>query len=278
MRVALIQLEVSLREPIDARRGRAAELVRTCAGADLVVLPELWAHGPWDYAAWSESAESVDGPTAQTLAAAAADIAAVVHAGTIVERAGDELFNTALVFGRDGAPLTTYRKIHRFGFSEGEATLMTPGQECVHLPSACTSLPLSMGIATCYDLRFPELFRVLTEAGAQVFAIASSWPLRRLEHWRLLCRARAVENLAYVVATDACGTHSGVTQAGHSVVVDPWGEVLAEAGTQECVLEVVIDTAKVEAVRADFPVLRDRRLRAGPDARSARGRFTEGAR
>jgi predicted amidohydrolase len=93
-----------------------------------------------------------------------------------------------------------------------------------------------------------------------MFVIASSWPQRRLDHWRLLNRARAVENLAYVVATDACGEHAGVMQAGHSVVIDPWGEVLAEAGTEPTVLDVTIDPAKVEQIRADFPALRDRRL------------------
>ncbi|MGQ0629845.1 MAG: carbon-nitrogen family hydrolase [Sporichthyaceae bacterium] len=261
MRVCLIQLEVSLREPLTERRERAAALVRECAGADLVVLPELWVQGAWDYQSWNEGAEPVDGPTAQALSAAAGEIGAVVHAGSIVERAGDELFNTALVFGRNGSSLATYRKIHRFGFDGGEATLMSPGQHCIGLPARDSGLPLPVGLATCYDLRFPEQFRALTDAGAQLFAIASSWPLRRLEHWRLLCRARAVENLAFVVATDACGTHAGIAQAGHSVVVDPWGEVLAEAGTVECVLDVVIDPRKVEAIRADFPALRDRRLR-----------------
>jgi predicted amidohydrolase len=119
---------------------------------------------------------------------------------------------------------------------------------------------LTLGIATCYDLRFPELFRALLDAGAQTFVVGASWPARRAEHWRLRARARAVENLSFVLACGACGTQHGVVQAGGSLVVDPWGEVLADAGTTQTVLDVTIDPARVDAVRAEFPVLRDRRL------------------
>ncbi len=254
MRVCLVQLEVTLRAPLEERVAEACEKVRGCAGADLVVLPELWAHGAWAHQGWAEAAEPVDGPTATALCAAAKDAGVMLHGGSIVERDGDDLYNTALLIGDTGELRAAYRKIHRFGFGAGEAVLMSPGAEFHTL----SGLALTMGVATCYDLRFPELFRKLTEAGAQMFVIASSWPERRLEHWRLLNRARAVENLAYVVATDACGEHAGVRQAGHSVVVDPWGEVVAEAGTEPTVLDVLIDPAKVAQLRAEFPALRDR--------------------
>lgn len=256
MRICLVQLEVTLREPLEERVAQACDLIRGCAGADLVVLPELWAQGAWAYTGWTATAEALDGPTVTALAQAAKDAGVLLHGGSIVERAGDQLFNTAVLLGEQGDLRAVYRKIHRFGFAEGEATLMTPGDQVLTLPGG----PLLMGIATCYDLRFPELFRKLSEAGAQMFVIASSWPHRRLEHWRLLNRARAVENLAYVIATDACGEHAGVLQAGHSVVIDPWGEVVAEAGTEPTVLDVVIDPARVEQVRAEFPALRDRRF------------------
>jgi predicted amidohydrolase len=256
MRVCLVQLEVTLREPLEERVAQACELIRGCAGADLVVLPELWAQGAWAYKEWEQTAEPLDGPTVLALTQAAKDAGVQLHGGSIVERMGDDLYNTSVLIGEQGDLRAIYRKIHRFGFAEGEATLMTAGNEFLTLRGG----PLTQGIATCYDLRFPELFRKLTESGAQMFVIASSWPAKRLEHWRLLNRARAVENLAYVVAADACGEHAGVMQAGHSVVIDPWGEVIAEAGTEPTVLDVVIDPAKVEQVRAAFPALRDRRL------------------
>ncbi|GAA0620128.1 carbon-nitrogen family hydrolase [Sporichthya brevicatena] len=256
MRVCLVQLEVNLAQPLAERVAQACETVRSCAGADLVVLPELWPQGAWAYREWEQTAEPLDGPTVAALAQAAKDAGVMLHGGSVVERAGDDLFNTSVLLGPHGDLRAIYRKIHRFGFAEGEAAVMTAGDEFLTV----TGGELTMGVATCYDLRFPELFRRLTEAGAQMFVIASSWPERRLEHWRLLTRARAVENLAYVVAADACGEHHGVRQAGHSVVIDPWGEVVAEAGTEPTVIDVEIDPARVEQVRADFPALRDRRL------------------
>jgi predicted amidohydrolase len=257
MRVSLVQLEVSLAAPLAERVAQAAELVASCAGSDLVVLPELWAHGAWSYDTWAAEAEPLDGPTVTAMAKAAAAAGVLLHAGSVVERDGDALYNTSVLLAPDGTQAARYRKIHRFGFTEGEGRLMSPGADVVTFPSPAGPL---LGLATCYDLRFPELFRALTDAGAQLFVVTSSWPERRLEHWRLLTRARAVENLAYLVATDACGEHRGVRQAGHSVVVDPWGEVLAEAGTEPTVLHVDLDPARVEDVRASFPALADRRL------------------
>ncbi len=256
MRVCLVQLDVSLAEPMAERIGRAAAAVRGCAGADLVVLPELWAHGAWVADRWDLTAEGLDGPVVGAMCAAAQAAGVHLHAGSIVERDGDNLYNTAVLIDPDGVPVQRYRKIHRFGFDTGEAAVVAPGAELV-----CWKLPeVTLGIATCYDLRFPELFRALLDAGAQAFVVSASWPARRAEHWRLLARARAVENLAFVAAVGACGTQVGVVQTGGSLVVDPWGEVLAEAGTTQTVLDVTIEPARVEAVRAEFPVLRDRRL------------------
>jgi predicted amidohydrolase len=256
MRICLIQLDVSLSEPMDARVERACAEIRGCAGADLVVLPELWAHGAWAYTDWEAVAEPVDGPTTTALAQAAKDAGVMLHGGSILERDGDKLYNTAVLLGPDGDLRATYRKIHRFGFDAGEAVLIEAGDSFLTV----TGGPLTMGVATCYDLRFPELFRRFTESGAGMFIVSASWPARRREHWTLLARARAVENLAYVVAVGACGTQAGVEQAGHSVVVDPWGEIVAEAGTDPGVLAVDIDVNRVEQVRAEFPALRDRRL------------------
>lgn len=122
----------------------------------------------------------------------------------------------------------------------------------------------TVGLATCYDLRFPELFRTLTDAGSEALVVSAGWPERRRAHWTLLAQARAVENQAYVLACGTAGTHAGVPQAGHSIVVDPWGEVLAEAGADEEVLTVEFDPAKVAATREQFPALKDRVLGLDP--------------
>ncbi|MBD0674690.1 carbon-nitrogen family hydrolase [Streptomyces sp. CBMA156] len=257
MRASLIQLAVSDAEPPAERRARAAALVRAQQGADLVVLPELWPLGGFAYDLWSDGAETLDGPTSDAMSAAARAAGVWLHAGSIVERDPDgPIYNTSLLFSPDGELVHTYRKIHRFGFDTGEAVVMGAGQEIVTAPTDFATL----GLATCYDLRFPELFRALLDAGSQLLVVPSAWPARRREHWTLLARARAVEEQCFVLGCNTAGTHAGVEQAGYSLVVDPWGRVLAEAGAGEEVLTVEFDPAEVAKAREEFPVLRDRLL------------------
>lgn len=257
MRASLIQIRVDESESVAGRRLRAADLVRAEADADLVVLPELWTTGAFAYDTFATEAEPLDGPTHEAMARAAKDAGVWLHAGSIPERDPDgTLYNTALVFSPSGELAASYRKIHRFGFDQGEAVLMGAGRAPVTVPLPETTV----GLATCYDLRFPELFRTLTDAGAETLVVSAGWPERRRAHWTLLAQARAVENQAYVLACGTAGTHAGVPQAGHSIVVDPWGEVLAEAGPDEEVLRVEFDPAKVPATREQFPALKDRVL------------------
>ncbi len=273
MRVHVVQVAYGDAEPVADRIIRVAALVRAQRGADLVVLPELWAAGGFSYPTWRERSETVEGPSVQAIAAAAREIGAVVHAGSIVERAGDDaepadrgptgrgLWNTSVLIGRDGSVLATYRKIHRFGFGQGEPALMEAGEQIVapsvDLPPGSSS---TVGLATCYDLRFPELFRLLVDAGARLVLVPAAWPAARVEAWQLLGRARAIENQLVVVQCNTAGTHSGVTMGGASQVVDATGSVLAQAGPGEDVLVVDVDLAAVDAFRAGFPVLADRRL------------------
>jgi len=281
VRASLLQIDVDPKESVAARRERVAELVRQQAGADLVVLPELWTVGAFAASLFAAEAEPVQagpgperagagpdqagagpdhaqaGPTRAAMSAAAADAGVWLHAGSVVERAPDgSLYNTSLVFSPDGALRAAYRKIHRFGFDRGEAMVMSAGRDVVTVPHPSAVL----GLATCYDLRFPELFRLLVDAGAHVLVIPAGWPARRLPHWRLLAQARAVESQAYVLACGTAGTHADTPQAGHSLVIDPWGEILAEAGPGEQILTADFDPALVTSTRADFPVLRDRVL------------------
>ncbi|ULR51986.1 carbon-nitrogen family hydrolase [Streptomyces deccanensis] len=257
MRASLIQIGVDEDESVDSRRRRVASLVRDQAGADLVVLPELWTTGAFAFESFAEAAEPLEGPTYEAMAKAASDTGVWLHAGSIPERGPDgTLYNTSLVFSPSGVLAAAYRKIHRFGFDKGEAVLMGAGAELVTLRLPDTTI----GIATCYDLRFPELFRGLVDAGAEMFVLSAGWPERRRSHWTLLAQARAVENQAYVLACGTAGTHAGVPQAGHSIVVDPWGEVLGEAGPDEEVLTVDLDPTRVATTREQFPALKDRLL------------------
>jgi predicted amidohydrolase len=272
MRIAVIQLGYDDREPVADRVTRAADLVRTQTGHDLVVLPELWAPGGFSYRSWQERAEPVDGPVALVMSAAARDAGVMLHAGSIVERPADgargkHLWNTSLVFAADGSLAATYRKIHRFGFGQGEPLLMEAGNT-LSLVDVPDSSPFAgaarAGLSTCYDLRFPELYRAQLDAGAKLFVIPAAWPAARVRHWTLLAHARAIENQCVVVACNTAGTHAGVEMGGRSQVVLPTGEVASVAGKDEQVLSVEVDMRLVDDYRTSFPVLGDRRLPWGP--------------
>ena len=272
MRVAIIQLAYDDDEAPGARVERVAQLVRDQAGHDLVVLPELWQPTGFGYRHWAELAEPVDGPLVHAMARAARAAGVVLHAGSWIETngAGPDgrgLWNTSMVFGPDGSLLATYRKVHRFGFGQGEPVLLEagPGIVTVDLPlplarEGAESGSVTTGLATCYDIRFPEQFRRLLDAGATLFVVPAAWPAARVGHWQLLGRARALENQSFMVQCNTAGTHAGVEMGGRSQVVDPWGAVVAEAGVDQDVLSVDIDLDSVAEIREKFPVLADRRL------------------
>jgi predicted amidohydrolase len=266
MRVAVVQVAYGDDEPVEARVERVADLVRAQRGHDLVVLPELWSAGGFAYRDWDARAQPVDGPVGTAMAAAARDAGVMVHAGSIVERPADGetgpegrgLWNTSLVYGPDGSLVATYRKIHRFGFGAGEPRLMDAGEDVV-----LVDLPGGegrAGLSTCYDLRFPELYRRQLDAGATAFIVPAAWPAARVRHWTLLAHARAIEDQCVVIACNTAGTHAGTSMGGHSQVIDARGEALAMAGTSEEVLSVEVDMEAVTTWREQFPVLNDRRL------------------
>ena len=282
MRIAVIQLGYDDQEPMADRVTRAAGIVRAQAGHDLVVMPELWAPGGFSYKRWDQRAEPVDGAIASLMSAAARDAGVMLHAGSIVERPaqgaggpeGKRLWNTSLVFAADGSLTATYRKIHRFGFGRGEPLLMEAGDVLTLIDVPDPSSPRGVAraaLSTCYDLRFPELYRAQLDAGATLFVIPAAWPAARIRHWTLLAHARAIENQCVVVACNTAGTHAGVEMGGHSQVVLPTGDVLAMAGSAEEVLSVDVDMSVVGDYRTSFPVLRDRRLPLRRDPRLPQG-------
>jgi predicted amidohydrolase len=252
------------RDPVKSRELAVAKVHEAAEdGAELVVLPELWLHGAFDPEPWEATAEPLHGETAQILREAAIDCGILLHGGSILERTPDgKLYNTSLVFDAEGELLAGYRKIHRFGFDKGEAAVMSPGEHITTFPlrDIDDSVLTEVGLATCYDVRFPELYRKLLDAGAQTIVQVAAWPMRRLSHWTTLCRARAIENQAYLIACAAAGTQAGLEMTGHSLVIDPWGEIIAEAGAEPTILYAEIDPSYVPTTRERFPVLKDRRL------------------
>jgi predicted amidohydrolase len=255
MRIALAQIASPADESAADRRARVAEFLRPVEGVDLLVLPELWAVGFNAFDQYESEAEPLDGPTVQMCAELARSRSMYVHAGSIVERCPDgRLRNTAVVLDPHGEVALTYSKVHVFGYASREVELLTPGNSVgVH------ATPMGrLSTTTCYDLRFPGLWNDLVDAGAELVVVPAAWPLARLEHWRLLTAARAVDTQTFVIACNSTGAQGSVELGGHSRVIDPWGSVVAEAGRDEEVLVVEIDPEHVRTIREEFPVLLDR--------------------
>jgi len=256
MRIALAQVASPAGEAVAARRERVGQLVAEARGADLVVLPELWAPGYFAFERYDELAEPLDGDTVTAAREWARGLGAYVHAGSVLERAPDgALHNTAVLIDPAGEVVHTYRKIHVFGYRSREAELLTPGTDLsvVATPFGPTSA------TTCYDLRFPALWQALVDGGAQTVIVPAAWPAVRRAHWQLFTTARAVEEQLLLIACNAVGTLGRTELGGHSRVIDPWGKVLVEAGTDEGLTWCDVDPAVVGRTRAEFPVLADRR-------------------
>ena len=268
MRLALAQIEV---EPTRTKRnrGRALEAIERAAdgGADCVALPEIFNVGYFAFDAYGRQAEPIGGGTHRAIREAAIEHDVAVLAGTVVEDlaasaaageavpAAEGLANTAVLFGSDGARQLVYRKRHLFGYESAEAELLVPGER---LPTAelCGH---TVAVTTCYDLRFPELYRRLLDAGATMVLVPSAWPYPRVEHWRLLPRARAVENLFYIGAVNGSGSFETADLVGRSTVYDPWGTPIAASDEGPTIVRADCPAERVSAVREEFPALGDRR-------------------
>lgn len=253
--VALIQVASPPDESIAERRRRVGQLVLSAADANVIVLPELWAVGYLNFDDYEAAAESSAGTTLTDAVTWARETNSFIHVGSFVERsATGALRNTAVLVDPSGEVVHRYSKIHVFGYQSREAELLEAGET---LSAVDTALG-RMSATTCYDLRFPGLWNTLSITGPDVVIVPAAWPLRRLSHWQLFTSVRAVEGQTFVIACNATGIHADTELGGHSRIVDPWGEVLVEAGTDEGVTRCTIDLAVVTEVRQEFPVLEDR--------------------
>jgi len=253
-KVASLQLEINDGQNKEERIAYTLGQMDQAREADLILLPEIWNIGYFSFDRYQEENETLDGPTISAVAAKARELNTYVFAGSFVEQQGGNLYNTSVMLDNQGAIIATYRKIHLFGYCSREKELLTPGRKVsvVH-----TELGV-LGLSTCYDLRFPELYRRLMEAGAEVFLVTSAWPYPRLTSWVVLNQARALENLCYLVSCNCTGLNRGQRLLGHSMVVDPWGEILAGKVAGECIVSAVIDPCRVHQIRDEFPPLQDR--------------------
>jgi deaminated glutathione amidase len=263
MRAAAVQLTAT------ADKGRnlatADRLVRAAAadGAQLVVLPEKWSVLGTG-AAIRDGAEPLDGPAIAWARDAAAELGIDLVAGSVAERVAgeDKLRNTSVHVDPSGEVHAVYRKIHMFdvevdGTVYRESEHEAPGDE----PVLTEAAGVAVGMTVCYDLRFPELFRILAVRGARVLAVPSAFTLATTrDHWEPLVRARAIENQAFVVAANQIGEHApGLRSGGRSMIVDPWGVVLAVAPDRETVIAADLDLDQQDEIRRRLPSLANRR-------------------
>jgi predicted amidohydrolase len=270
MRVAVCQLNA--REDRSVNLAVAKDLLDRAAagGADLAVLPEYVDYlGP---AAGAPKPEAVDGEFAAFFADAARQLNMWVLAGSFHEASADpqRTYNTSLVFDRSGELAGVYRKIHLYDVeipgrvSYHESRSVAPGS-ITDEPAVVDVEGVPVGLSICYDLRFPELYRRLAVAGAQVLVVPAAFMLHTgRDHWEVLLRARAIENQCYVLAAGQIGDHDpGRTCFGRSMVIDPWGTVLGQAPDTVGVSIVDIDLGRLASIRAELPSLANRRLPIG---------------
>jgi predicted amidohydrolase len=266
LRAAAVQLQST---PDRDRNLEAADrLTRAAAsaGAELVVLPEKWPvlGTPEQTIA---AAEPYDGPVLRWASGLARELGIDLVAGSFSERTDAERgANTSIHLGPDGEVKATYRKIHMFDVEVGgkvykESEHEAPGDEVVNSETASG---VNLGLTICYDLRFPELYRILAVKGAQVIAVPAAFTLATTrEHWEVLLRARAIEDQAFVVAANQVGEHApGYRSGGRSMIVDPWGVVLAQAPDQETFIAAELDLERQAEIRRTLPSLANRRPEA----------------
>jgi nitrilase len=262
LKVAIVQVNAG--NNLQCNLSRMEQLIARIQGGDLIALPEVFALRGTDRD-YRVHAQSLHGEIVKWLGNIARRRRAWILAGSIVEKSGGQYFNTCLLFDRSGGICAKYRKIHLFeahldnGQSVRESDIYSAGNR----PVMAKIEGWNCGLAICYDLRFPELFRHYSAKGAHLFFIPANFTQKTgKDHWETLLRARAIENQAFVVAPDQCGVNpkTGIASHGNSMIVGPWGEIIRRAGGKESVLTATLDPGELRRTRRRIPVLQHRRM------------------
>jgi predicted amidohydrolase len=271
-------IQMSSQADLEANLGRAASLVAEAAGrgAGVVLLPENFAFmgAEEDKRRIAEDLDGTTGPIKAFLAATAATHALWLVAGGLPERSPDPLrpYNTCAVIAPDGRISARYRKIHLFDvdLADGSRYHESGSTSAGETPIVADVAGVKLGLSVCYDVRFPELYRALSSAGAEALVVPAAFTLvTGKDHWHVLLRARAIEAQAYVIAAAQWGRHPHGRQTfGKSCIVDPWGEVVAQASEGEGTVTAWIDPTYLEHVRGKLPALRHRKIGAPGDLSS----------
>ncbi len=254
MKITAIQMSLALGNPEENFRAAKKWLSRASEESpDVVILPEMWNTG-YALGAIREIGDPGGARVRKEIAPLAKEYRMNLVAGSVANPEDSGVYNSMYVFDRQAREIARYDKIHLFQLME-EHRYLTGGRR---LDTFALDGHLCGGVI-CYDIRFPELIRTLALKGMAVLFVAAEWPYPRLAHWRNLLIARAIENQIFVVACNRVGTEGETSFFGHSMVIDPWGEILGELEEEEGLLSVTIDPSRVEAIRGQIPVFHDRR-------------------
>jgi omega-amidase len=254
MKVTCLQIDIDFGNPSKNKQCVEEEIRKAMDFApDVIVLPELWTTA-YDLTRLDQIAD-VDGKDAKLFLSNLAKVHQVnIIGGSIAKKTANGITNTMYVFNREGECLADYSKVHLFKLMD-EHLYLQAGNSKGHFKLDGVA---SSGVI-CYDIRFPEWLRAHTTEGAEIVFVVAEWPLARLDHWRTLLTSRAIENQCYIVACNRAGHDPKNEFAGHSMIIDPWGDILAEAEKQPTHLTASIDLTKVRQVREQIPIFADRR-------------------
>ncbi len=262
-KIAICQMNIATNKRINLQK--AESMIRKAFsdnGSDIVVLPEMF-NCPYDYNYFSRFSETSTGETTSMLSGIAKELNIYIIGGSIPEKDEDRIYNTSFVFGKNGKMVARHRKIHLFdiniknSISFKESRFITPGEDItVFKTDICT-----IGLAICYDMRFPELIRKMTLMGAELIIVPAAFnTITGPAHWHITARARALDNQVYFAcASPARDTGSTYEAYGHSLIVDPWGSIMAEAGKEETLLNAGLDLTEIERIREELPLLKHRK-------------------
>lgn len=254
MKISCLQMDIALGR-VEENFACAQAMIRQAMAEkpDVIVLPETWNTG-----FFPENVEQLcdrDGQKVMDrIGSLAKEFSVNIVAGSVSNVRGSKVYNTAMVFDRQGRCIASYDKTHLFT-PMGEHKVYTPGDHLCRF----TLDGVSCGIVICYDIRFPELVRSLAVDGLDVLFVVSQWPQTRISHLHALTVARAIENQMFVVCCNSCGKANGTQYGGNSAVIDPWGQVLAQAGERQQILRAEADLSIAQAIRDSIHVFRDRR-------------------
>lgn len=254
LRISLIQMDIAFGKPEDNFQEVEKKITTACKDeCDIVVLPELWSTG-YDLTRLLTIADTDAKKTISFFRDLAIKHHVYIVGGSIANNKDDGIYNTLIVIDRSGNVIHTYDKLHLFQLMD----------EHLYLKSGTSNGLFSFEDRTfasmiCYDIRFPEWIRAHTTKGAEAIFVVAEWPEPRLAHWKSLLIARAIENQCYVIACNRVGADPDNVFAGHSMIIDPWGEIVAEAGEQEEILTASINLDKVTEVRKTIPIFADRK-------------------